>query len=428
MEGEERDKRGLSTRAVHDGEDVSLPTRRPVTVPVYQTAPWAFASSGDLADAFDALPDDRSALYSRYGNPTVRSLEEKVSGLEGAADAVAFASGMAAIANTLSSLVASGDTLLAAADLYGGTDAWLAGLGHSHPEVRVERAPVGRLVAWLEEMAREGAPSPVAAVYLETPSNPLLACADLAAVVAAARHLGERQGRPVAVVVDGTMASPAVQRPLEWGADLVLHSATKFLAGHSDVTAGVVAGGVGGESFGASLVRDLRSKAILAGASLDPHAAFLVARGLKTLALRVERQSANAARLAELVADHVAASAVHYPGRVAAEGSDAGAFDPVAAGQMANGGPMLSFELTGGLPAARALVDALSIVRIIPSLGGVETGVVLPAITSHRSLSAAQRAERGIADGLVRVSCGIEDGDDLVADLGRGLDAAAQIG
>lgn len=421
--------RGTSTLAVHGGEDVALPPRRPVAVPVYQTAPWAFADSAELTAAFDALPGDRSALYSRYENPTVRSLEAKVAALEGAGDALAFASGMAAIATTLSSLLCSGDRLLAAADLYGGTDSWLAGLGERQPEIEVERSPLGRLAARLEEMADaagggEGGPGPLAAVYLETPSNPLLTCVDLAAVVAAARRLGRRQGRRVAVVVDGTMASPAVQRPLALGADLVIHSATKFLAGHSDVTAGVVAGG-------GDLMRALRDRAVLAGASLDPHAASLVARGLKTLALRLERQSANAARLAELAAAHPAVSAVHYPGlpagRPGGRGDDPAfdpAFDPVAAGQMANGGPMLALELAGGLPAARSAVDALGLIRIIPSLGGVESGVVLPAVTSHRSLTAAQRAERGIADGLVRISCGIEDGDDLAADLQRALAAA----
>lgn|GEM_PF-31223 len=432
---------GISTLAVHGGEDVALPPRRPVAVPVYQTAPWAFASSGELSAAFDALPGDRSAMYSRYENPTVRSLEGKVAALEGAGDALAFASGMAAIATTLASLLRSGDRLLAAADLYGGTDSWLATLGESQPEIAVERCPLGGLAGRLEEMAEEAAGAsagtsaaaagPVAAVYLETPSNPLLTCTDLAAVVAAARRLGGCQGRRVAVVVDGTMASPAVQRPLALGVDLVLHSATKFLAGHSDVTAGVVAGGRPGgaagdetaasdeAAAGAELMRALRDRAVLAGASLDPHAASLVARGLKTLALRLDRQCANAARLAALAAGHPAVSAVHYPGLVAS-----GGFDPVASGQMVNGGPMLAFELAGGLAAARAAVDALELVRIIPSLGGVETGVVLPAITSHRSLSAEERAERGIADGLVRVSCGIEDGDDLAADLERALAAA----
>ncbi len=435
--------RGISTLAVHGGEDVALPPRRPVAVPVYQTAPWAFASSAELTAAFDALPGDRSALYSRYENPTVRSLEEKVAALEGAVDALAFASGMAAIATTLSSLLRSGDRLLAAADLYGGTDSWLATLGERQPEIEVERCPLGRLARRLEEMADgaggeggEAGAGSLAAVYLETPSNPLLTCVDLAAVVAAARRLGRRQGRRVAVVVDGTMASPAVQRPLRLGVDLVIHSATKFLAGHSDVTAGVVAGGGWGgagedgaedgaeggaedRAAGAELMRALRDRAVLAGASLDPHAASLVARGLKTLALRLERQCANAARLAELAASHPAVSAVHYPGLAAARG-----FDPVASGQMASGGPMLSLELAGGLEAARAAVDALELVRIIPSLGGVETGVVLPAVTSHRSLTAAERTERGIADGLVRISCGIEDGDDLAADLQRALAAA----
>jgi cystathionine beta-lyase/cystathionine gamma-synthase len=413
--------RGTSTRAVHAGEEAvaTLPPRRPAGLPVFQTAPWTFADSAELESAFAAVPGDRSALYSRYSNPTVRVLEEKVAALEGADDAVAFASGMAAISTTLGALLASGDHLLAAADLYGGTDAWLAALAVHQPEVTVERAPLGALAARVDELAGAcggdagsadaGTARRLAAVYLETPSNPLLACCDLAALAAACRRLGEVRGAPVRLLVDGTLASPAVQTPLAHGADLVLHSATKFLGGHSDVTAGVVAGGAG-------LVEQVRRRAIVAGPCLDPHAGFLVARGVQTLVLRVERQSANAARLAARLASHPAVARVHYPGLPAAAG-----FDPVAAGQMRSGGPMLAFDLAGGLPAARALVDALEIFRIIPSLGGVESGVVLPAATSHRNLSAAERAERGIADGLVRMSCGIEDGADLEADLAAAL-------
>lgn len=402
---------GVSTRAVHAGEGAGrdLPDRRPASVPIFQTAPWTFDSSEELGSAFAAVPGERSALYSRYENPTVRALEEKVAALERADDAVALASGMAAISTTLGALLVSGDRLLAAADLYGGTDSWLASLAAHHPEVTVERVGLGELPGRLEEMVDDGADD-LAAVYLETPSNPLLACCDVAALARLCRRLEGRRGerpRPL-LVVDGTLASPAVQTPVVGGADLVIHSATKFLAGHSDVTAGVVAGG-------AEVVERVRRATIDGGATLDPHAAFLVARGLKTLGVRLERAAANARRLAGLLDAHPAVAAVHYPG-----------FDPVGRAQMLSGGAMLAFEFAGGLASARALVDALEVFRIIPSLGGVESGVVLPAVTSHRQLGAEERAARGIADGLVRASVGIEDGADLEADLERGLAAAAE--
>jgi cystathionine beta-lyase/cystathionine gamma-synthase len=390
---------GLGTRAVHAGERQEVP-RRPAVLPIYQTAPYLFADAAELTAAFAS--GELTALYSRYANPTVRVVEEKLAALEGAEDAVAFASGMAAISATLSALLASGDRLLAAADVYGGTHSWLTWLGERHPEVAVERVALASLVD-----ALSGSPPPgFRVVYLETPSNPLLACADLREVARLAHAGGAK------VVVDGTMASPAVQTPLALGADLVIHSATKFLAGHSDVTAGLVAGD-------RASIAEIRRAMMWGGACLDPHAAFLVGRGMKTLTLRLERQAANAARLAAFLRDHPAVERVHYPG-----------FDPVARGQMRNGGAMLAFDLAGGgigMGAGRAaavFLGRLEVFQIIPSLGGVESGVMLPAVTSHRQLTPAQRAAQGIHDGTVRLSCGIEDGDDLEADLAQALAAA----
>jgi cystathionine beta-lyase/cystathionine gamma-synthase len=390
---------GPSTRAVHAGEAAAPPAWRPAAVPIYQTAPWTFASAGELEEAY-ARPG-RDALYSRYGNPTVRAVEEKVAALEEADDAVAFASGMAAVSATLGTLLASGDRLIAAEEVYGGTDGFLAWLAERQPEVAVERVPVGRILAHLEGAG--GGPD-LAAVFLETPSNPLLACCDLAAVAAACRRAGERGGRHVALVVDGTFAPPPVQSAILLGADLVVHSATKFLAGHSDVTAGFAAGA-------GAMVEAIRHTMRTTGGCLDPHAAFLVGRGIKTLALRLARQADNADRLARLAASHPAVARVFYPG-----------FDPVGRAQMSSGGAMLALDLAGGAAAADAFVGGLSLVRIIPSLGGVETGVTVPARTSHRFLAPEERRARGIGDGLVRLSCGIEDGEDLEEDLSRALD------
>jgi cystathionine beta-lyase/cystathionine gamma-synthase len=364
--------------------------RRAAAVPVYQTAPFLFDSLDELETAFGG--ESLAGLYSRYSNPTVRAVEEKLAALEGADDAVAFASGMAAVAGVLAAVLASGDLLVAAREIYGGTHRLLGWLAERHPEVAVERPLLADV-----ERAVVAASRPPRAVLVETPSNPGLACCDLASLATACRARG------TTLVVDNTFATPILQTPLALGADLVLHSATKFLGGHDDVTAGVVAGG-------AELVGRVRQAEMLVGGCLDPHAAFLVGRGMKTLALRVERSSSTAARLAEMLGAHSAVASVRYPG-----------LDPVGRRQMRSGGGILAFELRDGAEAVRRAVDRMTIWQLIPSLGGVESGVGVPALTSHRGLSPAERAELGIGDGLVRLSVGIEDPDDLVADLEQAL-------
>jgi cystathionine beta-lyase/cystathionine gamma-synthase len=381
--------RGFGTRAVHSGERQDVP-RRPAVVPIYQTAPFLFDGVAELDEAFGG--SSHEALYSRYANPTVRVVEEKIAALEEVDDGVAFASGMAAISGTLLTLLRSGDRIVAAAALYGGTLAWLGALERHHPEVQVERVPLKELAGHLER-----SDEPLRVVYLETPTNPVLTCCDIRRVARAAHARG------AAVVVDNTFATPVLQRPAALGADLVVHSATKFLGGHSDLTAGLVAGPAG-------LIEQVRASMVRSGACLDPHAAFLLARGMRTLALRVERQSYNATRLVEFLQGHPRVSRVHYPG-----------LDPVGRAQMAAGGPMLAFDLDGGRDAADRLAESLEVFQIIPSLGGVESGVLLPRIASHRDLTIEQRAALDIAEGTVRVSCGIEDADDLLADLERAL-------
>jgi cystathionine beta-lyase/cystathionine gamma-synthase len=377
-----------ATRAVHAGERQPMP-RRPAAVPVFQTAPFTFGSVDELDRAFGS--GDLAGLYSRYSNPTVRAVEEKLAALEGAEEAVAFASGMAALAGALAAVLRSGDLVVAARELYGGTDALLGWLAERHPEVELQRPRLAELQA-----AVESAPRPPRAVLVETPSNPGLACCDLAALAAACRARG------ATLVVDNTFATPVLQTPLLLGTHLVVHSATKYLGGHDDVTAGLVAGS--GE-----LMALVRRAAMVGGGCLDPHAAFLVGRGMKTLALRVERQSATAARLAARLAEHPAVATVRYPG-----------LDAVGRRQMRMGGGILSCELHGAA-AVRRTLDRLRVWQLIPSLGGVESGVSVPALTSHRGLTPEERAELGIADGLVRLSVGIEDPDDLEADLLQAL-------
>jgi cystathionine beta-lyase/cystathionine gamma-synthase len=404
MSGSQRETaaaRGFGTRAVHAGERQAVP-HRPAVVPIYQTAPFLFDDVAELDRTF-AEPSP-TGLYSRYANPTVRVVEEKIAALEGVEDAVAFASGMGAISGVLSTLLRSGDRLLAAADLYGGTSAWLGWLAERHPEIRIERRPLGELAPRLEQT--DGT---FRAVYFETPTNPVLTCGDIGRIARAAHARGNTRGddRGAVVIVDNTFATPVLQRPAEHGADLVVHSATKFLGGHGDVTAGLAAGP-------ADLIRQVRTTMLQGGACLDPHAAFLLARGMKTLALRVERQSANAARLVERLQGHPRATRVHYPG-----------LDPVGRAQMRSGGALFAFDLAGspeesGEAAAR-LVERLEVFQIIPSLGSIESGVILPRIASHRGLTAEQRAALGIGEGTVRVCCGIEDPEDLVADMEQAL-------
>jgi cystathionine beta-lyase/cystathionine gamma-synthase len=380
------------TRAVHAGERVRAP-RRPAGAAIYQTAPFVFDSTEELDRAF--AEGGRDGVYSRQGNPTVRTAEEKLAALEDAEEAVAFASGLAAVGAVVSSLVASGERVLASTDLYGGTVAWLAWLARRQPEVAVESVPLPGLA---DRLADPDAPAPKL-VLVESPSNPLLACCDLAEIAGAAH------GRGALLVVDNTFATPILQNPLALGADVVVHSATKYLGGHSDATGGFAAGS-------RELMDPVREGQVLGGACLDPHAAFLLSRGMKTLALRVERQSDNAARLAAFLAAHPAVASIRYPGD-----------DPVGRRQMRAGGGMLALEVAGGLAAASALADRLEVFRIIPSLGGVESGISLPALTSHRRLTPEQRTEIGIGDGLVRLSVGIEGYADLEADLARALDA-----
>jgi len=382
-------ERGLGTRAVHAGEN-QQPPFPPAVTPIFQTAPFAFSSAQQLADGFDRPEQD--GLYSRYANPTVQMVEDKLAALEGAEAAVAFASGMAAISTTLGTLLSTGDRLLAATELYGGTSAWLAWLTAHHPGVTVERVPLAQIAERLEE----GVATSTCAVYVETPGNPLLDCCDLRRVGGACQRLG------VPLVVDNTFATPVLQRPLELGAALVVHSATKYLGGHSDLSAGLAAGS-------RLQIEPIRAAMRLGGGCLDPHAAFLLARGMRTLALRVERQSANAARLATLLRRHPAVDRVFYPD------------DAVARAQMSAGGGMVSFEVAGGLPAANKVLDRLQIARIMASLGGTETSAVLPAVTSHKKISSAEREAQGIRDGLIRLSVGIEDIADLEADLEQAL-------
>lgn len=393
----------IHTRAVHIVNEPFLERAegggRPLSVPIVQSSAFAFDSADALADAM-ADPDG-PYVYSRRGNPTVRALERTLAGLEGGSSALAFASGMGAISGVFLALLRPGDHVLAQRCLYGGTYAVLSDLAARYG-IEVEYL-AGDDAAEFERLVRPGR---TRLLHLETIANPTGRVPDLPGLLAAARRHG------VTSVVDNSLASPVLCRPLEHGADIVVHSTTKYLAGHSDVLGGAAVFADDG------LRRAVWPRTVELGASADPFAAWLTLRGLPTLPLRMQRHCANAGLLARRLAEHPAVSAVHWPWLAGHASYD------VAREVLSGGGGMVSFELAGGRAAGRAFIENVRIARLALSLGGVETLVAHPASTSHRELDERALATAGIGTGLVRVSAGIEDGEDLWRDIAQALDAA----
>jgi cystathionine gamma-synthase len=388
-----------STDAVHAG----TPSQRPhntLALGVAQTATFTFRDSAELERYMRGQdPDPEREEYARYGNPTARELETRLAALEGADDALAFASGMAAITSTLFALTKAGDHVVLFNDCYRRTRQFvvqvLARFGVEHTMI-----PAGDLAA-LEAALR---PS-TRCVITESPTNPYLYCIDLEKVAAIVRRHGRAR-----VLVDSTFATPINCRPLRYGIDLVVHSATKYLSGHNDVLGGVVAG----PQHLISLVREARG---VLGAILDPHAAFLVCRGMKTLGLRVERQNRTAQALAQELERQPRVERVYYPG-LASHGSHA-----VAAAQMRGFGGVVSFIVRGGRAAAARAVDGCRLAKIAPSLGGVETLIEQPCLMSFSELSDEALAEVGIDPALIRLSVGVEEPADVIADVMQSLAA-----
>lgn len=382
---------GPTTRLVHGA-------RRPdynagaVVPPIYQTSTFHWP-----ADRSEASEKGRAYLYTRIENPTLELPAEIVRQLEGGEAARLFGSGMGAITACVLSLLKSGDEVVALEGLYGGTTDLLTDL---LPRYGVRVREVGASEAREPEKVVSDA---TRLVVVESPTNPLLEVHDLARWSETADRVG------AVLLVDNTFATPINQNPIALGADLVVHSATKYLGGHSDLLAGVV---VGAER----LVERVDAKGYF-GASVDPFAAYLLGRGLKTLALRVARQNENGRRVAESVRDHPAVRRVHYPGWASAEE------ESIAARQMRGRSGMVSLSLRGGAATAERFLSRLRFVHVAASLGGVESLASVPGLTSHRHLPADELARRGIDAGLVRLSLGIEDTDDLVRDVTEALDA-----
>ncbi|AZC19171.1 MULTISPECIES: methionine gamma-lyase [Pseudomonas] len=391
---------GFSTRAIHHGYDPQQ-HQGALIPPIYLTSTFTFATAEYGAGCFAG--EEPGYFYTRIGNPTLALLESRMADLEHGEAAVAFGSGMGAIAATLWTLLRPGDEILVNRTLYGCTFALLHhGLGEFGVKVRhVDMAEPGQLQAAISPDTR--------VIYFESPANPNMQLVDIAAVAAIAH-----QYRDLTLVVDNTYCTPYLQRPLELGADLVLHSATKYLSGHGDITAGVVV-------TRQELAQKIRLQGLkdLTGAVLSPQDAFLLMRGLKTLALRMDRHCANALAVARYLEAHPLVQWVAYPGLPSF------AQYALARQQMKLPGGMIAFELKGGLATGTRFMNALQLFSRAVSLGDAESLAQHPASMTHSTYSPEERAEHGIAEGLVRLSVGLEDIDDLLADLDQALQACA---
>ena len=391
---------GFATTAIHHGyrpED----HHGALVPPIYLTSTFTFPSAEQGGRCFAG--EAEGYIYTRIANPTLALLESRMAALEGGAAAVAFGSGMGAITATLWTLLRPGDEILVDKTVYGCTYAFLH---HGIGEFGVRVTHVDMTDAAAVEAAMASRPK---VVYFETPANPNMRLVDIQAVAAAAHRAG------ALVVVDNTYCTPYLQQPLALGADVVVHSATKYISGHGDVTAGVA---VAADAELGDRIR-LQGLKDMTGAVLSPQDAALLLRGLKTLALRMDRHCDNALAVARLLQAHPAVAKVSYPGL---------AEDPqyaLAQRQMRKPGGMIAFELHGGIAAGRAFIDALQMVACAVSLGDAESLAQHPASMTHSTYTEDQRAAAVISEGLVRLSAGLEDTDDLLADVRRALDRCA---
>jgi cystathionine gamma-synthase len=384
---------GDSTRSVHGGEREDHDDSA-ITTPIHQTATFWFPNSAELrAFAEGKLKRDE---YGRYGNPTWRAVERKLNELEGAEETVLFASGMAAATTTFLALLERGDHIVVTNDCYRRTRQFIQQL-LSKLEVTatvIEPADPIALKAALRDETK--------LFFTESPTNPYLRVIDVPETVRVAHE------RDVKVIIDSTFASPVNHRPLDDGADLVIHSATKYLGGHNDLIAGTVSGA-------SEIVAPIRDLVGVLGAVLDPHAAWLLLRGMKTLGLRIERHNANGLAIAQWLEAHPKVRRVWYPGLESHPDYS------VATRQMTGFSGVVTFEIEGDLEAAIRFTDACRLPYIAPSLGGVESLVEMPVLMSYWDYPAEERKQYGITDSLVRLSCGVEDAADLIADLEQAL-------
>jgi cystathionine gamma-synthase len=383
----------IGTKAVWSGEQGER-WAAATQVPVALSVSYGYRTVEEWLDV--ALGKKAGHVYGRNTNPTVAAFEEKVRDLEGAEAATSFASGMAAISNTLFTLLSPGDCVVSVKDTYGGTN-----------KIFIEFLPRFQINVELCETTDHAAIEAALAkgcklLYLETPTNPTIKVVDIARLA----HAAHRHG--ALVVVDNTFATPINQLPLQLGADLVIHSATKFLGGHADALGGVVCGAK-------ELVSRIYHFREINGACLEPMSAYLLLRGMKTVHLRVRQQNENALQIARFLEKHPRVAKVFYPGLASHAGHE------IARRQMSGFGGVLSFELHGGFDAVKEFLPRLRYAHLAANLGAVETVAGPPATTSHVELTAEERAASGIPEALIRYSVGIEDVEDLIGDLEQAL-------
>jgi cystathionine beta-lyase/cystathionine gamma-synthase len=393
MNNKHASKLGMQTQAIHGGEPNRHGVGAPVGTEICRTSTFTFASTAEMK--LWAEGRSRAYIYTRYGNPTLTVAERKIAALEGAEAALVTASGMAAISSILLGSLRAGDELISTAQIYGGSYRLmrdvLPALGITARHVESDLQGLEALVSSRTKL-----------LYIETPTNPTLRLVDVGRAAAFAKKHG------LLSIMDNTFATPVLQNPIAMGIDVVVHSATKYLAGHSDVIAGALAGP-------SAQVERARHMVISLGGSMDPEAGFLLVRGMKTLGLRIKAQAQNALAVARFLEKHPRVARVHYPGLPSHPDH------ALAKKQMRGFGAMLAFDLKGGLPAARRFCDRVRLFLLAASLGGVESLVVLPIYTSHYGLSASELARAGVTPGTVRVSVGLEDADDLLEDLRQAL-------
>jgi len=382
------------TDLIHRGERPGPTASTALTTPIYETATFVFDSARDVERYQDgSLP---AYLYSRYENPTIVAVEEKLAAVDGAEMSLAFSSGMAATSTAMLSILKAGDEIVCASAIYGGTFHLI--------EHVLTRCSIGRRFVSLEELAT---PAKVIGpktklVWFESPINPTLRCVDVRAVADSCRAAGVLSG------IDNTFASPINQQPLALGVDLAMQSATKYLNGHSDVTGGVLSG------TRAMLAPVARTRRLLGGV-MDPQPAYALSRGLKTLPLRIARHNTNAMAVAQFLEGHAAVARVYYPGLPSHPDHE------IAKRQMSGFGGMVCVDLKGGQHAAYRAFDRLTVIQRAASLGGVESLCSLPILTSQYGLSDDELDKAGVTRGMMRLSIGLEDPDDLIGDLDQAL-------
>jgi len=393
MKTNKRLKLGPQTMAIHGGEPNRRGVNGPIVTEIIRSSTFTFSSTEEMK--LWAEGKNKAYIYTRYGNPTLTVAQKKIAALEGAEAAIVTSSGMAAISSALLAALKAGDEVISTAQLYGGSYRLMRDV---FPNMGIVVRQVGMDLAGIEALLTPR----TKVLYVETPTNPTVRLVDIHKAIAFAKK------HKLISIIDNTFATPVLQNPIALGYDMVVHSATKALAGHSDIIAGAAVGN-------AEWMERVRQMIIHLGGTMDPGAAYLLIRGMKTLGVRVQRQGENAMAVAKFLEKHPKVAHVHYPGLKSHPDH------ALAKKQMRGFGGMLAFDLKGGLPAARCFCDRVRLFLLAASLGGAESLVILPIYSSHYNISAEELRRAGVSPGTVRVSLGLEDKEDLIEDLKQAL-------